>query len=278
MDKITYAVLRLIPNARRQEIINVGLAIFDGSYFRLKLLKNFAKVKGLCPSFQLDLFPSLEEDLRFLTGDAVTYEDVHATFNSMGGFRLGPETELRYNSRSELSEKIELLMEEYVYPETNTPDAHPLTLFQALRKEIAKVAEITHDRRALDQFGIVEWYAVDSQGWLKSEFAYRADSKTVFIQTVDLQVDDRRELFRTISSKKMVGDAIRDAFKDAADILVAYRISERARRVGGDYLLTILQGYASEVHDLSEASQVNVIADRVAWTQGPNKSLPLVVH
>lgn len=276
MHSLNYAILRLIPNARRQEIINIGVAVFHEGGFNLKLLKSYGKIKALCPAYQLDLFPALEDDLRFIAGSDADYGQVCKSLRSLGGLSLGPLASFNFAGEKDFSKAVEELMRIYVYPETNVPDHQSPTLFHLLRKELSKITSLSSNSANLDDFQLIEWYSVDSQGWMKSEFAYKSDARIVFIQALDLRVSDRRELFRTISSRKMIGETIKDVFGKEAEIIVAYRVSDDARNVGGEHLLTLVKGYADVLYDFDSAHEIGNLTSRVAWSQGPNRSLELV--
>lgn len=261
---------------RRQEVLNVGIAIFSDGDFSFHFMKSRTKVASVCPNYQFELLPDLEDDIKFILGEHLDYDSVAHGLRSIGGLSLGTEVEFEIESQAQLTDKISQLMHEYVLPESNTADSQPLSLFHLLRRELTKVAELSSDSSMLDSFSIIERFEVDTEGWLKVEFAYKSIDKLNFIQTIDLRVDDRRELIRTLSEKRMVAEAIREAYKDSANITIAYRVAKRAHSVGIEKLLEHWISYASESHRVTNDKCLTSLAQSVAWKHGPNMSLPLM--
>lgn len=276
MHEITYSILRLIPNAQRQEVINIGVVLLQPNGVQIRLLKKYGKIKALCPNFQLDLFPTLEEDIGFLLSGTPDYEEVKRAFEGLGGFQLGPERSLSYINSHSINIEVERLMRKYVYPETNLADRHPAPLFQCLRQQLSELTPVSSSRELrINSGGIAEWYPLDEHGWLRADFACSAADRMIFIQAVDLQVSDRRELVRAIGYRRLIGEQARKKFPNNSEIWVTYRLSQRAKELGANELLSLLEEYADELWDYNDPTQGDLLREKMTFSLGPNLQLPL---
>lgn len=182
---------------------------------------------------------------------------------------LGPCTSLHYESKKDLREKFEDIMRSYVYPETNRSDSKWTSSYNAFRKKLTTFTSVSSDPADLDRHTVVERLPIDSEGWLRMDFAFRSGEMINFIQTVDLHTKDRRELLRTIAAKRLAGDVVKTKYGSSARISILQSSSTDAVNAGADYLKGYFETYADRVINANSESKLNEFAESIAWEQGP---------
>jgi hypothetical protein len=111
-----YAVLRVIPDKRRGEIVNVGIVVFNKKNTDVRLLASLNKVTALDGTFDLQQFALVSEQIADQSLRHKTVEEKHASLNKLGFVGVSDLSWFKASSPKEYEAMIERLMTAHVEP------------------------------------------------------------------------------------------------------------------------------------------------------------------
>lgn len=187
-----FSLIRFQPDVQRQEIVNVGVALFteDGPF--VSLASNQGKILALDPNLRLprlyDQGSRLQTALRGLHEDHVPLDQQIEMFRARGGLSLSAPGLIESQGRS-----IETLVEELLHDFVAAPPKTRLRTPQTSRlhtelRQMFKQAQILGTKPGdISRHLVVPNFPIDADVGLFAEFALR-NGKLHITETVDFRV------------------------------------------------------------------------------------------
>jgi hypothetical protein len=115
-EQIYYAVLRVIPDPRRGEIVNIGVAAFLHDRLDIRLLSSLAKVRAIDPRIDLQALFELPRALESFVAPLDTVEQRHAVLAGFPGISVSDLGWFQLANPTDYEREIEQLLYDLVMP------------------------------------------------------------------------------------------------------------------------------------------------------------------
>lgn len=192
MERIyNFAIVRVSPDPRRGELVNIGIAVFlPRSGLDVRIMPSLAKVQALHGELDLAALRALPERLSAYAAGRGPVAERYALIKNVGMVELSELGRFRAKDNEDYARVVEQLITKLV-----KPTAAPLERAAASSKLYSQVRTVIHQAkilgRGLDDFDkhkIVQHYPISANKGLYADFAGK-NSRHYFTETIDFRVD-----------------------------------------------------------------------------------------
>lgn len=190
MSTYPFSLLRVEVDARRGEVVNVGIAVFLEDRLDVRMNPAGSKLRALDPNYDATHLANLDEWLQEV--DSMLFgasaERRHRNLAVNGGLEIGPLAHFQLPTAAAYEGRVERLMDDLVYaPPLRGPQRTLLSRLETqLRKDFSKRGLFSANAEDIEHHKIVARYPVSTEEKLTADFALRNGTLHVFA-TVDLR-------------------------------------------------------------------------------------------
>ncbi|MEX1306368.1 MAG: DUF3037 domain-containing protein [Rhodovibrionaceae bacterium] len=259
-----FGIIRVVPDVRRGESVNVGIVVLGESGPDVRLLPNMGKVQALDGAFDAEALHQLPEIFRKWTYDQWVEEGSFETFGEFGPISIAGGGEFSARDEDDYGATIDDLMAQLVRP----PKAPKKPSRSRLRTKLKTIFEsrsllgaTTEDVwRGL----VVPHYPISENLELYADFAFKNGSWN-FISTIDFGAGQHAQKHREACAIAFTLETANEEIQGGKEKFVVFSNGQHSRdditphlsilKKGADHLIDIRD--SSEIEDLvSEATNV----------------------
>lgn len=218
-----YSVLRVIPDARRGECVNIGLVVFTEDGVDVRVLPSLAKVTAINGQIELTKLRELPQVLADWTAGASGTEARHTLLQNLGVVTVSALGRFEIHANSDYEQAISRLMRTLVNPITASREAYGTRIKTELRSKFRKRNLLGESPSAIAEHLIVQDYPIDESEGLFADFALKNSCYHV-TETADFRASSisRVGLMRAASFAAVKLDKARQSFGKATKRYVVY--------------------------------------------------------
>ena len=189
-----YAILRLIPDAARGEVVNIGVAVFTDHGIDVRLTPNLNKARALSAWVDVDSLRQLPQAIAASCGNLQSRDMQIFTLRGLFSPVTIDEALGRFVSRSadEYEARIAETLAAYVLPEakiTRRVSVSTSRLHHDLREWFRRHQLLAKDAEAIAKNKVVQRYPIAPNAGVYAEFALKNGVYRI-TETVDFRVKD----------------------------------------------------------------------------------------
>jgi hypothetical protein len=184
-----FAIIRVSPDPRRGETVNIGIAVFHRDEIDARILSSLLKVHALHEEINLAELYSLPEKINRLGLPKGSAEQAHSALRQIGMVELSELGQFRAKDKDEYETVVTGLMDKLVKPTLiqREPGTRTSRLHTELRRIINEVGILGKDQSDIDNHKIVANFPVAPDKGLFADFAGK-NSKYYLTETIDYRV------------------------------------------------------------------------------------------
>ena len=186
-----FALVRVCPDPRRGELLNIGVVVFLRSSLDVRILPSLSKVQALHGELDLSELFTLPDKLNSLSPKRAGVAERHRLLEKVGMVELSPLGQFSATGNDEYEEVIEGLITKLVKPTTSPrpTERRPFDKLQIQVRKIIKEARLL-GRRAedLEKHKVISHFPISPEKGLYADFAGK-NSLYHFTETIDYRVD-----------------------------------------------------------------------------------------
>jgi hypothetical protein len=215
-----FAIIRVSPDPRRGETVNIGIAIFHRDEIDVRILSPLMKVHALHEEINLAELYSLPEKINRIGVPNGSAEQAHQALRQIGMVELSDLGQFRARDKEEYDMVVSGLMDKLVRPTLIQRERGTITsrLHTELRKIIKEAGILGKDQTDINNHKIVPNFPIAPEKGLFADFAGR-NSKHYFTETIDYRVlhglnstkfnESTKSAFVFLEAKRSFHDSIR---------------------------------------------------------------------
>lgn len=186
----SFAIVRVSPDPRRGELVNIGIAVFLPGKLDVRILVSLAKVEALHGELDLSQLHALPQRLSALAAGRRSVAERHALIRSVGMVELSGLGQFRARDTSEYEQQVGDLLTRLVRPTvaSRRADTAPTRLHARVRQIIKEAKILGKAGDQLDAHKIVPHYPLAPGKGLYADFA-GMNSRFHVTETIDFRVD-----------------------------------------------------------------------------------------
>jgi hypothetical protein len=273
-----YSVLRVVPDERRGECVNIGIAVFRDEGIDIRITSSLAKVAALNGDVDLDSLrnlPTLINDwTQGITGGARAQQALLTSFGIIAVSELGnfeAETDAIYQQR------VAYLMRALVTPvAADTAARTPATkLKTALKAKFRKNHILGAGTLDIAKHLVVPDYPIDEDEGLFADFVLKNGAYRV-TETADLRAASVSNLgrVRVASLAAIKLHKAKETFGKSTQTFVVYA----SRKDPSSHSLNLLGDYSDRVFNLESYKDMATYMELMMEAASHTKHLPQKVH
>lgn len=218
-----YAILRVIPDARRGESVNIGLVVFADPGVDVRILPSLAKVTALNGQVDLAKLRELPETLSEWTTGVTDNGARHALLQNLGLVSVSNLGRFELVQGREYEQVVSQLMRTLVNPITVPREPYGTRIKTDLSKRFRKSNLLGDKPSAIAEHLIVQDYPIDEADGLYADFALKNSAYHV-TETADFRAPSTPPvgLMRAASFAAVKLDKARQAFGKGTKRYVVY--------------------------------------------------------
>jgi Protein of unknown function (DUF3037) len=185
-----FAIIRVSPDPRRGELVNIGIAVFLQDTIDVRVLPSLAKVHALHQELNLTQLYDLPERFNEICPAEGSVEERHGIIRSIGMVELSALGKFTAAGNQQYEERLDHLMKNLVRP-TVAPRERGITskkLNVQVRKIIKQAGLLGRQKEDLATHKIITRFPIAEDKGLYADFAGK-NSIYYFTKTVDYRVD-----------------------------------------------------------------------------------------
>jgi hypothetical protein len=263
-----YSVLRVIPDARRGESVNIGIVVFAGTGLDVRILPSLSKVAALNGQVDLAMLRQLPEALNEWTSGVVDAGAAHALLRDLGIVSVSTLGRFETTSEGSYERAVSRLMRTLVNPVTVPRQPYGTRLKTALRTKFKKSKLLGDTSSAIAEHLVVEDYPIDETEGLYADFALK-NSAYHITETADFRAASTPQvgLLRAASLAAIKLDKAKQSFGNSTKRYVVYA----ARRGAPSQPVNLLGDYSDHIFHMDSrqdmASYFEIIATAASRTR-----------
>lgn len=202
MHWFDYSVVKYMPNPKRGEVVNLGIAIFRASGIDVQLITSPNKVRfldGLTTLKDISRLKSMLVEVGQLTQDPEEqFEFLQTVLN---GVFLGAKSSFSIEDISEYDKKVKKLFNDLVKPFPSREKVpHHSRFYTVLKKQFNELGFLAKEPSEIDAHKIVPSYVLDSKSGLTADFMIK-NGRYHMSEVIDFNVNDIQAKFKETSLK-----------------------------------------------------------------------------
>jgi hypothetical protein len=204
MNYYDYSLIRYMPDARRGEVVNIGILVYRPQQVDVQLLPNLAKARQLDASLSIRDLDELPRVINTLVASTASADEMYALIADLGSIKLSKPAYFVANTTEEYATRIREIMRDLVTPKsakaTEKPQGRLITALKKQFQHMRLLAEpgIDVSKNHLVSFG----YPVDEDSELVVDFAQK-NGRWHVTQTIDYKVKKLPGKFKEVGIKSI---------------------------------------------------------------------------
>ena len=188
-DIYKFSIIRVSPDPRRGEIVNIGIAVFNRFDIDVRILPSLAKVQALHEEIDLSELYSLPQKMNRLGTPQGSPEQTHRVLRQIGMIELSELGQFQASDKDIYDATISQLMDKLVRPTLVQRERGAVSsrLHAELRKIIKSAGILGRTQSDINKHKIVPNYPIAPDKGLYADFAGR-NSRHYFTETIDYRV------------------------------------------------------------------------------------------
>ena len=185
-----FFLLRYVPDAVKDEFVNIGLVLRDGNGFaEVRFAKDFGRVKCLDPAADLDMLRALEADVKRALADSPNDAALVAKMQDWfsGTVQLSPTKAVLAASPPEELKRLAAMYLETAHREPKAREATGRVAIVNAMRSAFEAQGVWQDKRAFTNFKVAKYTQKGDP--LKLDFGYRPNGNVRFFHAVALAAD-----------------------------------------------------------------------------------------
>ena len=202
--KLNYALIKYMANARRQEVINVGLVIFRKEGIDVRVLESSTKVRLIDGSSDQDDLNFLKEQYEYLCSIASSPKKQYEILSLFKGRSyISNMAELIIDEPQQYESKVTRLFNTLVKPCTYKKTKKYTSRFAtSLKNKFKSLDLLANDASELSQHKIVHNYPINDNAGISADFLLK-NGVYHLTETIDYDLNDVNAKFKETSVKLM---------------------------------------------------------------------------
>lgn len=204
MHWFDYSVIRYLPNAKRGEIINLGIVVFRASGVDIKILNSAAKIRMFDNSTNISELLKLESTISEICSLSKEPDEQFELLNSFGsGMFVSNKYSFSIENLSHYDKKISLIFNELVKPYAYRGNVkNHSRLYTKLKKRFKSLDLLAKDESDIYNHKIVPSYTIDKSSGLSADFMFK-NGRYHMTEVIDFNVNDNQAKFKETTLKVM---------------------------------------------------------------------------
>lgn len=183
-----YVILRVSPDPRRGERVNIGLAVISAKGIDVRIIPSPRKVQALAGDFEISALFSLEKSIPQCLPEDATIDDLRMFIKGLGVISTSEPGYFSADTDQNYEKSVSSLMRKLVYPRPKKRLPMRATRLQTEIKNIFIKYEIfSSQTNDVDKHRVVQNYPVLEEDNLFVDFATK-NGTYHFTETLDLRV------------------------------------------------------------------------------------------
>ncbi|MEQ8585314.1 MAG: DUF3037 domain-containing protein [Thalassobaculaceae bacterium] len=255
-----YVILMAIPNPRRGERVNVGVAVFLDDRVDIRLPQASFKIRALTGKNWDDRIESAEAALQESFRPGAPTAEILASFHMVEQLLVPSKVGyLVANSAEQYEERVDQILQSLVA----LPKKERFTQKSRINTEIAaefrRVKILARGNETIEDHKVVRNFVIDSKEGLAADFALR-NGKVHVASTLDLRKQTAG--LGEAALKSIVLDKAQKKFSDIALTIGVYAIDQNMRDEFRAHI-ELLGDYSNELYDWTDSTSRSRLQKRV---------------
>jgi hypothetical protein len=270
-----YAVLRVIPDPRRGECVNIGLVVFLEDRLDVRILPSLAKLTALDGGIDQAYIRDLPTMLHELTNG---HEDVnfrHSLLQRLGIVTVSSLGDFELQSNSDYDRLVDQLMKGLVTPVPPAREvlANNTRLTTSLKAKFRTQNILGQDIKDIAKHLVVPNYPIDEDEGLYADFVLKNGAYHV-TETADLRADSasRQDRFKVASVTAIKLDKAKQSFGKKTKRFVVFASKSAA---GIQQQINLMGDYSDYIYNLESKSDMAAYMNHMMAAATANRSLRL---
>lgn len=266
MDAIfEYSLIRVIPDSRRGEWVNVGVCVYLAGQLDIRIHPNFSKLRALAPGIDvsfLEALPQLWQSFSQKLSTAADKQQLLANMPLAHASGLG----MFVAQPADYDRQVDAIVDDLVAPPSSPlrkmPEARLVTQLKAQFRNSRLYSENVED---IARHKVVAHYPIDAKAQLYADFALR-NGVLRLTETIDFRVkpDAMRNKLGQAAIKAVTLDRAKALHQDCIPSVVYAVGPDRHSEIQAH--LNLLSGYAERLYDAGN------VEDMAAYMHMVNKA------
>jgi Protein of unknown function (DUF3037) len=266
-----YAIMRASPDARRGEVVNIGVVVFHAQTVDVLFPPSFHKLLALDGTLNLDEITQLPDTIKLWASRFDSVQQKHNAINKFGIISLSELGQFRVDDSLSYARQTQRLMQTFVIarPRVSTVTANN-RITTDLRTIFIKKSILGFEQEDIKRHLVVQRYPIDEGENLYSDFAFK-NGVYWFTETVDFRARTKGPIdqFRAASFAAVKLDKAKKKHRKAKTFVVYAQNQE----LSAPSALTLLGDYADEVINIDNKHEISRYTNSILNVAGSNHSL-----
>lgn len=269
-DTIQYAIIRVVPDLRRGEIVNIGLVAFLPHTLDIRLLPSFNKVRALDPTLNEETLRDYTRLMETLTAPLDSIEQKHRVISNLGSVQLSALGEFSLTPSQDYEPALQAILADLVVPPARPRQrARTSRLETTMRKEFDALRLLGKNVDDIERHMVVHHYPVEEHGNLSVDFALR-NGRWHVTETIDFS-----RVRRKLSATQFNAAALKAITLDAASRKLGHIVPLVVYQAASDDVLEVVQpsinllsDYAEQLYNYANPDERAAYFNRMARAAG----------
>ncbi len=258
-----YAIIKAIPDPRKGERVNIGIAVFLGDRIDVRLLPSLGKLRALDPRIDVNDVYRIEEHINRLAPLGAKVELQHSMVRQLGIVEM---TELAWFHASDADEydaQVNAIMRELVEPPARKIERrpYPTRLQTAIKHALKERGLLGKSPEDVERHKVIDRYPIDRESGIYADFALR-NGKWHIAETVDLRGDEkalRGPRLQQAGFKAVTLDQAVKRLRNCVPIVV-YAVTEEMREAAEPHI-HLVSSYAERMFNYLDPEESSAFVE-----------------
>ncbi|GAB0149551.1 DUF3037 domain-containing protein [Marichromatium gracile] len=276
-ERLKYAVIRVVPDTRRGETVNIGVVVFRPAGLDVRLLPSLHKVRALDPRFDEQMLRDYPPYFSALIEGIERPEQQHQVLANLGSIRLSALGEFHLEQGQDYEQQVQSILSDLVKPPLKHKRVEPVTRLETvIRQQFEVLQLLAKQEDDIDRGMVVPKYPIEGHGNLYVDFALRKE-RWIVTETIDFSGSPstlRGAKFKASALKALTLDAAARKLKGETVPLVVYQAATDEILEAVQPSIDLLSDYAQQLYNYADADERAAYFDRIAYAAGQIKAPP----
>jgi hypothetical protein len=267
-----FAILRVVPDARRGESVNIGLVVFGEGVTDVRLLASLSKVSAINAAVDLDQLRSLPQTISDWTGGVTTSAEKHRALQDLGIVTVTDLGTFEIGHAADYGHAVSRLMKSLVVPisaqEVLAPN--PTRIAATLRAKFRANRILGSSPDDIRRHLVVPDYPVDENEGLYADFVVKNGAYHV-TATADLRAPSTRKIDR-VRAASLIAITLhksKEKFGPKTKRFVVYA----SRKNAPAQAVNLIGDYSDAIFHLESKTDMASYMERIMQAASPTKAM-----
>jgi len=267
MMKFSYAVIKYMANAYRQEVVNVGLVVFKPNNIDVRVLSSSAKVRLLDGGSRQEDLEELKMHYEYLCSDIEDQQEQIKTLNLLNDRTfISPPAFFGIDDISEYENRVSELFDKLVKPHVAKRKKYSTRFATDIKKDFEKMKVLASDPSELYEHKVVHNFEINNG--LTADFLLK-NGKYHLTETIDYNVHDLNAKNKETTLKLMTFMEGEKTFKGDVNRYFVYRASAE-KEVELTQQINLAEDYSDKTFNFSSKEDKSNYFDIISSALGAN--------